>query len=160
MVTGRPTSKSRRRQAGGTPASPRKSGCKPCYFPAGCRSCLSSHERSVHALCRGFGEAGIRLDRRIRMNRDGGVTDWFGPSAPVGHEKKRVQTMPGKGCNVALRLYGPLEPWFSKPGGRATSNCSPDSCLSQRSGSADRTPCTTDDRRLRDTVPAAGLPWT
>jgi len=25
-----------------------------------------------------------------------------------------VQTMPGKGYNAILRLYGPLEPWFEK----------------------------------------------
>jgi hypothetical protein len=50
----------------------------------------------------------------VKMNPDGGVTIWFGPKAPVGHEKNWVQTMPGKGYNVALRLYGPLEPWFNK----------------------------------------------
>ena len=50
----------------------------------------------------------------IRMSSDGGVTIWFGPEAPAGHEKNWVQTMRGKGYNVALRLYGPLEPWFDK----------------------------------------------
>lgn len=50
----------------------------------------------------------------IRMNDDGGVTIWFGPTAPSGHESNWVQTMPGKGYNVALRLYGPLEPWFNQ----------------------------------------------
>jgi hypothetical protein len=25
-----------------------------------------------------------------------------------------VQTWPGKGFNVMLRLYSPLEPWFNK----------------------------------------------
>jgi hypothetical protein len=50
----------------------------------------------------------------IQMNQDGGVTVWFGPKAPDGHEKNWVQTMPGKSYSVALRLYGPLEPWFSK----------------------------------------------
>jgi len=50
----------------------------------------------------------------IQMNQDGDVTIWFGPKAPAGNEKNWVQTMPGKGYNVALRLYGPLEPWFNK----------------------------------------------
>ena len=50
----------------------------------------------------------------VQMNPDGGVTVWFGPYAPAGHEKNWVQTMPGKGYNVALRLYGPLEPWFDQ----------------------------------------------
>jgi hypothetical protein len=50
----------------------------------------------------------------VQMNPDGGVSVWFGPKAPAGHEKNWVQTMPGKGYNAALRLYGPLEPWFNK----------------------------------------------
>jgi len=50
----------------------------------------------------------------IEMNQDGGVTVWFGPEAPVGNEKNWVQTWPGKGYNAALRLYGPLEPWFNQ----------------------------------------------
>jgi hypothetical protein len=50
----------------------------------------------------------------IEMNSDGGVTIWFGPEAPEGHEKNWVQTLPGGGYNIALRLYGPLKPWFDK----------------------------------------------
>jgi hypothetical protein len=50
----------------------------------------------------------------IKMNPDGGATIWFGPTPPKGHEGNWVQTMPGKGYNVLLRLYGPLEPWFDK----------------------------------------------
>jgi hypothetical protein len=50
----------------------------------------------------------------IKMNPDGGATIWFGPPPPKGHEGNWVQTMPGKGYNVLLRLYGPLEPWFDK----------------------------------------------
>jgi hypothetical protein len=59
----------------------------------------------------------------IRMNQDAGVTVWFGSKAPPGHEQNWVQTMPGKGFHVALRLYGPLErspalSWRSPPGTR------------------------------------------
>lgn len=50
----------------------------------------------------------------VEMNPDGGVTVWFGPEAPVGQESNWVQTWPGKGYNAALRLYGPLEPWFNQ----------------------------------------------
>jgi len=50
----------------------------------------------------------------IKKNPDGGATIWFGPKAPAGEEKNWVQTMPGKGYNVLLRLYGPLEPWFNQ----------------------------------------------
>ena len=47
-------------------------------------------------------------------NPDGSYTVWFGPKAPEGKEGNWVQTMPGKGWNTLLRLYGPLEPWFDK----------------------------------------------
>jgi len=50
----------------------------------------------------------------IKKNTDGSVTVWFGPKAPVGQENNWVQTMPGKGWNVLLRLYAPLQPWFDK----------------------------------------------
>lgn len=50
----------------------------------------------------------------MQKNPDDGITVWFGPTAPAGHEKNWVQTMPGKGYGVVLRLYGPLEPWFNQ----------------------------------------------
>lgn len=50
----------------------------------------------------------------LKKNADGGATIWFGPKAPLGNETNWVQTMPGKGYNLILRLYGPLQPWFNK----------------------------------------------
>lgn len=50
----------------------------------------------------------------IKPNADGSYTVWFAPTPPAGREGNWVQTMPGKGYNVLLRLYGPLEPWFDK----------------------------------------------
>ena len=47
----------------------------------------------------------------LKMNADGSVTVWFGPKAPEGQEGNWVQTMPGKGFNVApaaLRPAGAL----------------------------------------------------
>jgi len=37
---------------------------------------------------------------------------YFGPKPPPGKESNWVQTWPGKGWNVILRLYGPLQLWF------------------------------------------------
>ena len=54
------------------------------------------------------------LSKALKMNDDGSATVWFGPKAPEGHEGNWVQTIPGKGWNVLLRLYGPLQPWFDK----------------------------------------------
>src|SRR5450432_163347 len=48
------------------------------------------------------------------VNPDTSVDVWFGPSVPKGHESNWVQTVPGKGWNVLIRLYGPLQPWFDK----------------------------------------------
>jgi len=53
------------------------------------------------------------------VSDDGSATVYFGPEAPAGQENNWVQTMPGSGYNVLLRLYGPLQPWFDrswKPG--------------------------------------------
>jgi len=53
-------------------------------------------------------------DKDIVINADGSVDVWFGPTAPKGHEKNWVQTVPGRGWSVLLRLYGPEKSWFDK----------------------------------------------
>lgn len=50
----------------------------------------------------------------VEANEDGSYTIWFGPAAPDGREGNWIQTMPGQGFAILLRLYGPLEPWFEK----------------------------------------------
>jgi hypothetical protein len=50
----------------------------------------------------------------LKVNEDGSVDVWFGPKAPGGMENNWVQTIPGKGWFMILRLYGPLESWFNK----------------------------------------------
>jgi len=50
----------------------------------------------------------------IVINPDTSVDVWFGPTALKGHEANWVQTVPGKGWNVLLRLYGPEQAWFDK----------------------------------------------
>jgi hypothetical protein len=54
------------------------------------------------------------LRKDIIVNADSSVDVWFGPEAPAGNEANWVQTVPGKGWFVMLRIYGPLEPWFDK----------------------------------------------
>ena len=53
-------------------------------------------------------------NKELLVNPDGSVDVYFGPKAPAGKENNWVQTIPGKGWNTLLRLYGPLEPWFNK----------------------------------------------
>jgi hypothetical protein len=46
---------------------------------------------------------------------DGSTTVYFSPTQPAGVARGNwIQTMPGKGYLVILRLYGPLEPFFTK----------------------------------------------
>ncbi len=48
------------------------------------------------------------------VNPDGSVDIVFGPEPPSGIKANWLQTIPGKGWFVWIRLYGPLEPWFDK----------------------------------------------
>jgi hypothetical protein len=52
--------------------------------------------------------------KALVVNPDSSVDVYFGPVAPSGKESNWVQTVPGKGWNTLLRLYGPLQPWFDK----------------------------------------------
>ena len=46
---------------------------------------------------------------------DGSMTVYFGPRQPDGVKRGNwIQTMPGKGWFTLLRLYSPLEPFFTK----------------------------------------------
>ena len=36
------------------------------------------------------------------------------PTAPEGNESNWIQTVPGKGWWIILRLYNPLQPFFDK----------------------------------------------
>jgi hypothetical protein len=51
---------------------------------------------------------------KLFINQDGSVYVWFGPLAPPGNNKNWIQTIPGKGWNMILRLYFPLESWYNK----------------------------------------------
>ncbi|MGE3522803.1 MAG: DUF1214 domain-containing protein, partial [Candidatus Dadabacteria bacterium] len=48
-------------------------------------------------------------------NADGSTTVYFGPGLPEGVKPGNwIQTAPGKGWFVILRLYSPLETFFTK----------------------------------------------
>lgn len=50
----------------------------------------------------------------LRYNDDGSVDIYFGPEPPSGYENNWIQTVPGKGWFMILRLYGPLDAWFDQ----------------------------------------------
>jgi len=53
-------------------------------------------------------------NKDLQVNPDGSVDVYFGPEEPAGKASNWVQTIPGKGWFMILRLYGPLEPWFNQ----------------------------------------------
>ena len=50
----------------------------------------------------------------VEHNADGSTDLYFGPQAPAGKEHNWIQTIPGKGWFMILRLYSPLQPFFDK----------------------------------------------
>jgi hypothetical protein len=50
----------------------------------------------------------------IKQNADGSYEIYLGPKPPEGFENNWLETIPGKGWFVAIRMYGPLEPWIEK----------------------------------------------
>jgi hypothetical protein len=50
----------------------------------------------------------------IRKNAEGSYDIYFGPKPPKGFENNWLETNPGKGWFVALRMYGPLQEWIDK----------------------------------------------
>lgn len=56
----------------------------------------------------------LNSERGVKPNADGSYDIYFGPKAPVGKESNWIQTVPGKGWNMILRFYGPLESWFDQ----------------------------------------------
>ncbi|WP_436790506.1 DUF1254 domain-containing protein [Yinghuangia sp. YIM S10712] len=54
------------------------------------------------------------LSGAVQAEDNGDTVVHFGPTAPAGREGNWIQTVPGKGWFVLLRLYGPLESWFDQ----------------------------------------------
>ena len=50
----------------------------------------------------------------LKQNADGSYDVYFGPKPPQGQENNWIQTVPGKGWNTILRLYGPLGSFYDK----------------------------------------------
>jgi hypothetical protein len=53
-------------------------------------------------------------NKNLIYNNDGSVDAWFGPDFIKGKENNWVKTIPGRQWYLILRLYNPLESWFSK----------------------------------------------
>ncbi|MRS01890.1 DUF1214 domain-containing protein [bacterium] len=52
--------------------------------------------------------------RKLRVNHDGSVDIWFGPMPDASGGENWIKTIPGKGWNMILRLYGIQEPGFER----------------------------------------------
>ena len=54
------------------------------------------------------------ISGKFKKNADGSIDLYISPKAPSGMESNWLQSVPGKSFFVALRMYGPLEPWIKK----------------------------------------------
>jgi hypothetical protein len=73
------------------------------------RSMLDTPQRHPRAGSQGYPSPAAE------PNADGSTTVYFSPTQPAGVNRGNwIQTMPGKGWFVILRLYSPLEPFFTK----------------------------------------------
>jgi hypothetical protein len=54
------------------------------------------------------------ISGKFKKNADGSIDLYISPKAPPGMESNWLQSVPGKSFFVALRMYGPLEPWIKK----------------------------------------------
>ena len=53
--------------------------------------------------------------KATQLDGDASATIYFGPTKPDGVKRGNwIQTDPKKGWNTLLRLYSPLEPFFTK----------------------------------------------
>ena len=50
----------------------------------------------------------------VQQNEDGSYDIYFSPTPPSGKEGNWLQTIPGKSWFIALRVYGPLQPWIDQ----------------------------------------------
>jgi hypothetical protein len=73
----------------------------------------SSQTRSMLQTNQQYPSVGSLTEGMV-VNADKSVDVYFGPQAPAGQENNWIQTNPGKGWNVILRLYSPLKPWYDK----------------------------------------------
>jgi hypothetical protein len=73
------------------------------------RSMLDTPQRYPRAGSQSYPSPAAEADA------DGSTTIYFGPKQPEGIKRGNwIQTVPGKGWFTLLRLYGPLEPFFTK----------------------------------------------
>merc|ERR1712232_408387 len=70
--------------------------------------------RSMLQTSQPYPSKNSKLATDMVVDEDGSITLWFAPEAPKGQETNWIQTVPGKGWFVCLRLYGPLDAWYDK----------------------------------------------
>jgi hypothetical protein len=76
-----------------------------------------NHTRSMLDTPQRYPRAGSQTypSPAAEADADGTTTVYFSPTQPQGVKRGNwIQTIPGKGWFVILRLYGPLEPFFTK----------------------------------------------
>lgn len=88
----------------------------PKDVPANMFWSLTAYDNETRSLIQNdLGRPLVGTVHGAKPSKDGSFDVYFGPKLPAGVAKENwVQTKPGKGWFVYLRLYGPEQPWFDK----------------------------------------------
>ena len=89
----------------------------PCRAVLVVHRCTTTRRRSMLDTPQRYPRAGSQTypSPAAEANADGSTTVYFGPTQPAGVKRGNwIQTDPKKGWFAILRLYSPLQPFFSK----------------------------------------------
>ncbi len=88
----------------------------PKDVPANMFWSLTAYDNETRSLIQNdLGRPLVGTVHGAKPSKDGSFDVYFGPKLPAGVAKENwVQTKPGMGWFVYLRLYGPEQPWFDK----------------------------------------------
>ncbi len=88
----------------------------PKDVPANMFWSLTAYDNETRSLIQNdLGRPLVGSVHGAKPSKDGSFDVYFGPKLPAGVAKENwVQTKPGMGWFVYLRLYGPEQPWFDK----------------------------------------------
>ncbi len=75
---------------------------------------VTAYDPLSRSLLDSGGNITVSSTRDPEVNSDGSVDIYFGPKAPVGHERNWIKTDPDKGFFVVFRFYGPLKGYIEK----------------------------------------------
>jgi hypothetical protein len=87
----------------------------PAYVPAKQLWSITAYDNDTRAvLDNPTGRVGLSSKDELVLGSNGSATLYFGPQAPASGPANWIETLPGRGWFVYLRLYAPTERYFDR----------------------------------------------